>query len=177
MAVEPLGPAADLRDTNQTIGVFRLGEREFGQGYKDAILKDMTLVGYDLTEIGLAAPQLIQFNVFNAPNVVCLYVKEASLKGPTEQFEISQGMFRALAILIHLNYGILSGNARCVMIDDIGEGLDFDRASSLIKVLVEKCKVANLQLILATNDRFVMNAVPIDYWTVLGPNGGDRPCI
>ena len=29
----------------------------------------------------------------------------------------------------------------------------------------------NLQVILTTNDRFVMNAVPIDYWTVLDRRG------
>jgi hypothetical protein len=48
-----------------------------------------------------------------------------------------------------------------ILIDDIGEGLDFDRSSRLIKLLIEIAeKNENIRLIMSTNDRFVMNAVP-----------------
>ncbi len=172
VAIHPAAPPADPRDANQTVGVFRLGEKEFGTAFKDAILNDMTAIGYEVADIGLMAPETVPLPPnFSAANVIGLYVLERPLRGRTEQFAMSQGMFRALATLIHLNFGIYSKRPRCVMIDDIGEGLDFDRSSGLISLIVSKCQDANLQVILTTNDRFVMNAVPIDYWTVLDRRG------
>jgi energy-coupling factor transporter ATP-binding protein EcfA2 len=175
IALNPSAPPPDPRDPNQTVGVFRLGEKEYGDSFKEEILKDMKAIGYDVTEVGCKSPQSITINfvpaIVSPSSVVSLFVQEAPLKGPTEQFDMSQGMFRALATLIHLNYGILAGKSHTVLIDDIGEGLDFDRSSALIKLLIDKSKAANVQLIMSTNDRFVMNAVPIDYWTVLDRRG------
>jgi hypothetical protein len=54
------------------------------------------------------------------------------------------GVFRALATLIHLTYGCMSKNTSFVMIDDIGEGLDFERSSALIKVLIERATGTNI---------------------------------
>ena len=138
----------------------------------------MTAIGYEVADIGLMAPETVPLPPnFSAANVIGLYVLERPLRGRTEQFAMSQGMFRALATLIHLNFGIYSKRPRCVMIDDIGEGLDFDRSSGLISLIVSKCQDANLQVILTTNDRFVMNAVPIDYWTVLDRRGNTVMCL
>ena len=76
-------------------------------------------------------------------------------------------MFRALAIIIHINYAIMSRKASCIIIDDIGEGLDFERSCSLIQLLMRKAHESNVQLIMATDDRFVMNMVPLEHWTIL----------
>lgn len=53
------------------------------------------------------------------------------------------------------------------MIDDIGEGLDYQRSSSIIKILIDKAKTGLIQLIMTTNDEFIMNGVPIEYWSVI----------
>jgi len=66
----------------------------------------------------------------------------------------------------------LSKMPSAVLIDDIGEGLDFDRSCKLIKVLIKKAEESRVQLIMATNDRFVMNVVPLQYWSVLQRHGG-----
>ena len=50
-----------------------------------------------------------------------------------------------------------------IALDDIGEGLDFDRASRLVALLIQKAKRFNFQLIMTTNDSFIMNGVPIEY--------------
>ncbi len=55
----------------------------------------------------------------------------------------------------------------CILIDDIGEGLDYERASALIKLLIDKAKKSRVQLIMSTNDRFVMNNVPLKYWSIM----------
>ena len=106
-----------------------------------------------------------------AGEAITLYVKERSLNGITEQLEMSQGMFRALSILIHVIYGFYSNSASLLLIDDIGEGLDFERSTALIGVLMDRTKNSNVQLVMATNDRFIMNSVPLEYWSVLTRDG------
>ena len=98
-------------------------------------------------------------------------VVENGVRGMIFQNVISQGMFRALSILVQVNYAQLSNRANCILIDDIGEGLDFDRSTSLIKLLREKSTSSQFQLIMATNDQFVMNHVPLAEWSVLCRDG------
>ncbi|NJO94621.1 MAG: ATP-binding protein [Hydrococcus sp. RM1_1_31] len=96
-----------------------------------------------------------------------LYVKEHDLAEMTEQIYMSQGMFRALSLIIQINYLLLAGKPSCILIDDIGEGLDFERSSALIQLLIRKAETGIVQLIMTTNDRFIMNGVPLDYWSVI----------
>ena len=65
------------------------------------------------------------------------------------------GMFRALSIIVQVNYSVLADTPSCILIDDIGEGLDFERSCDLIDVLISKAKNSSVQLLMATNDRFV----------------------
>ncbi len=80
-------------------------------------------------------------------------------------------MFAALSIIIHVDYRIMSMKPSCFIIDDIGEGLDYERSCSLIELLIEKSTGNQFQLIMSTNDRFVMNSVALDMWTVLRRDG------
>ena len=82
-----------------------------------------------------------------------------------------QGMFRAFSVLVQVNYYILSGNKAFVIIDDIGEGLDFSRAKQLVQLLIAKAGEARIQLIMSTNDSFIMNAVDIKHWAVIMREG------
>jgi len=80
-------------------------------------------------------------------------------------------MFAALSIIIQINYRIRSMTPSCLLIDDIGEGLDYERSCELIDLLIEKAKSHSIQLLMTTNDRFVMNRVPLELWTVLNRTG------
>lgn len=80
-------------------------------------------------------------------------------------------MYRVLALLTHMNFLQLRRTSTCVIIDDIGEGLDYDRSCKLIKILRRKAEESNIQVIMSTNDKFVMNSVPLKEWTVLTRNG------
>ena len=92
----------------------------------------------------------------------------------TDQTDMSMGMFRALSIIIHFNYYELEKIPGCVLIDDIGEGLDYERSTELIKLLIAKVEssVSNIQLFMSTNDRFVMNSVDLKYWQIIDRVGG-----
>src|SRR5438105_11020892 len=81
-------------------------------------------------------------------------------------------MFRALSVIVQLNYAYLARAPSCMLIDDIGEGLDFERSCGLIGVLVTKAQKHGVQVVLSTNDRFVMNSVPLEAWTILHREGG-----
>ena len=43
---------------------------------------------------------------------------------------------------------------------------------SIFYLLINKAKAYDLQLIMTSNDRFVMNEVPLEYWSVLKRKGG-----
>ena len=160
----------DPRDTNQVVGIYRKGEKDFGDSFKEAIKADMAEIGYLIDDVGTIAPTSIAIQ--GSHPIVGMYVRESDLGDITDQGDMSQGMFRALSIIIQLNYSGLSKNPSCILIDDIGEGLDFERSCSLIKLLVNKAEQSSVQLVMATNDRFVMNTVPLESWTVLRRVGG-----
>jgi ABC-type multidrug transport system ATPase subunit len=100
-----------------------------------------------------------------------VYTTETGLEKQVTQRDMSQGMFRAFSVLVQVNYYILCGHKGFVIIDDIGEGLDFSRAKQLVQVLIAKAGDASIQLIMSTNDSFIMNAVDIENWAVLMREG------
>lgn len=156
----------NLKETAQVVAIFKRGEIEFGIDFKTQIIDDMAKVGYRISDVGLDQLTSIIFSQ-DSPPIVALYVKEVDLLGKTDQNEMSQGMFRALSLIIQLNYSLMTSKPSCILIDDIGEGLDFERASNLIKLLIDKAKNTSIQIIMSTNDRFVMNNVPLEYWIVM----------
>jgi hypothetical protein len=100
-------------------------------------------------------------------NGISLSVKEVDLPDTTTQIEMSQGMFRALAFLIQLNYALSSKASVCLLVDDLGEGLDYSRSKALIDILIYKINNSDIQAFITTNDRYVMNTIPLKYWSIL----------
>ena len=167
---ELLKKKIDLKDSDYVIGIFVLGQQEIGDHFIQAIILDMRKIGYKLSDIGTQVPSLINPDISvdspdNLPQF--LYIQEEDLTSVTEQAEISQGMFRALSLFIQINYSLLASKPSCIVIDDIGEGLDYQRSSSLIKILIDKAQTGLIQLIMTTNDEFIMNGVPIEYWSLI----------
>lgn len=164
----PDGPPPDDRDGNQVVGIFRNAEREFGPDFVPRVIADMERLGYYISNICLGTPHSIRIQ---GPELLGLCVQERDLPGLTDQPSMSQGMFRVLSLLIQLNYFELRNAAACILVDDIGEGLDFDRSCLLIRLLREKATNSGIQLILSSNDRFIMNEVPLDEWSVIRRSG------
>jgi hypothetical protein len=160
--------------------------------FKQSIIHDMNTLGYFIEDIDFrVAPEhsgsspgsnsilatfgsQAKFSRERTP--VVAFIKERGVERNIDQFSISEGMWRALAVLIYLNFmrissQIPSNRPSCIVIDDIGEGLDYDRSRGLIELVQQRAKDANVQLIMSTNDRFVMNSVPLENWTVLRRTG------
>lgn len=166
-------PEVDVKDFNQVVGIFRKAQREFGDNFTNAVMQDMRKMQYQIDSIKVVSPANIKASVDDAPaELVCIGIKEEGLDRIIEQTEMSQGMFRALSILIQVNYSQLAKHASCILIDDIGEGLDFERSTQLIELLRQKAASSSFQLIMTTNDKFVMNNVPLSEWLVLQRQGG-----
>lgn len=163
----------DPKDSGKVIEIFRRGLEEHGELFKKSIMQDMDRIGYPLNDIGVQPPSSVTIaGPFLGP-IVGLFVHEKSLDGETDQTDMSQGMFRALSVIIQITYSQMSNTASSILIDDIGEGLDFERSCELIRLLIDKATRSKVQLIIATNDRFVMNTVPLESWSVLQRSGGD----
>ena len=172
--LDAIKESINFKDADQVIGIFKLGE-ELGDSFIENIKLDMKLVGYTISDVGTKIPSFIlneSEEVWSEGEAQCLYVQEVDLPEKTEQGSMSQGMFRALSLIIQINYSLLAEKPSCILIDDIGEGLDFERASAMIKVLISKAESGLVQLIMTTNDRFIMNGVPLEYWSVIERKSG-----
>ncbi len=160
----------DFKNAGHVVSIFVLGKEQLGDNFIDAIKLDMGFIGYEISNIGTKSP--ISEEPVQEGDLQCLYIQEVDLFEKTEQRYMSQGLFRALSLIIQINYSLLAEKPSCILIDDIGEGLDFERASAMIKVLISKAESGLVQLIMTTNDRFIMNGVPLEYWSVIERKSG-----
>lgn len=159
------GDPRAVSDPNGAVEQYNTAYGKIGPDYDRAILDDLRAIGYDCD--GIDAIPAEGFPYINGRLPVMLQVQERGLATPTRQLQMSTGMFRALAIIIHINYALMLELDGTILIDDIGEGLDYHRSKSLINRLIEKCAGTSVQLVMTSNDRFVMNEVDLKYWHVL----------
>lgn len=154
--------------TNSLVPAITVAEEKFPE-FHDLVLKDMQKIGYDLEDFGIVHFSERFSSVSQDRYVV--FTTEEGLEKQVTQRDMSQGMFRAFSVLVQLNYYTLCGHKGFVIIDDIGEGLDFSRAKLLVQLLISKAREAEIQLIMSTNDAFIMNAVDIENWAVIMREG------
>ena len=140
---------------------YRQGGQKFGGAFRERVVRWMDEVGYPIQDIVTTE--------WKAGSV--LGVKEARRATITPLPRLSQGEQRTLTFLIFL--ALLEGEkkAATVLIDDFGEGMDFERAARVTGFLLRRVPESSLQFIVATNDRYVMNGVPLKYWTILVEEG------
>lgn len=166
----PSAAPVDESDENAAVPLFRNGKRDFGSAFVSAVINDMQAVGFDIIDIELGMP--ITFMIEGLPGEPsALIIREKGVEAGVDQYSMSSGMYRVLALLIHLNYMQMKGKSACVVIDDIGEGLDYERSCALIELLRHKAETTSLQVVMSTNDNFVMDEVPLQEWTVLKREG------
>lgn len=104
-------------------------------------------------------------------NQSLLVMKESGVKMRFVMSAFSTGLIRVIAILSYL-LGLTSrSGGGLVMIDDLGEGLDYFRSTQLGKLICDYCRRKKIQLILTTNDSFLMNVIDIDNWIILQREG------
>lgn len=166
---------ADPNNASGVVELFADGFSKHGVDFLSAIKSDMNELDYSIEDIEISElPDIkITSDFPGIPGSVSgLAVKESDRLEHTYQNEMSQGMFRALGIIIHAHYASFESEPSCILVDDIGEGLDFERSTKLINILTRISKSQKIQLVMTTNDKFVMNEVPLEHWTILERKGG-----
>jgi energy-coupling factor transporter ATP-binding protein EcfA2 len=132
-----------------------------------AIKRDMKKLGYHLTDVGITDVKLIGQKHNISETLIGVFATEKGIDINLPSSQMSQGMFRALGLIIYMNAVTFAGDHTIVLVDDIGEGLDYERSVALIDVLREHSSKGKIQVITTTNDRFVMNRVPLENWVIL----------
>ncbi len=138
-----------------------------------SMFKKLNEIGQDLvrTQFNTIGYQIEKITSITIGKSDVLSIEEKNSLRPVEHYFVSQGMYRSLALIIYLEYLIELKNPAMVIIDDLCEGLDYERASKLGKLVFEKCLNSNIQLIATSNDSFLMDVVDIKYWNVLTREG------
>ncbi len=127
---------------------------------RQIILSELNQLGYNFSKIH-----------FEERPVPTIYLLEEGVNEELSHFHLSQGLTRSLSILIYLQFLISKEKPATILIDDLCEGLDYERAIKLGKLIFEKCKDSNIQLIATTNDNFIMDVVDIKHWNLLTREG------
>jgi len=153
----------NLKKSNAIVA-FENAKNSVGNEFVEMIKADMAKMNYSIANIG-TAPLKLMMKPFNSS--VALFVKETDLNDITDQSEMSQGLFRVLSLIVQLNQLLFAKESSCILIDDIGEGIDYGRAKCLIDLIINKAKDSSVQLFMTTNDRFVMNNTPLEYWSII----------
>jgi len=163
-----------IKNDRYVVAKFDIGSRQIGEKFKNSIISDINALGYNVTDIELR--NLPNIKADNSASLMCLYVQENG-NAFVPQVHISQGMFRALSITIQITFNKYLPTPTSLIIDDIGEGLDFERSTKLINLLIETVeKNPDQQLFLTTNDKYVMNSVPLKYWNIIYSEGSEIKC-
>lgn len=151
---------------NSIIYYFNRGVSQFGDSFTKEVIKCMKQIGYSISDIQLASHK----------NGYGLDIEEYGMYR-IDQREMSQGMFRALSYFIQLVYACMENESVCILLDDIGEGLDSDRSKDMLGITIHKINDTNIQFFVTTNDRDIMNKIPLKFWTIIDRHEGNESII
>ena len=135
---------------------------------KKTVIDEAKRLGYEIMDIALV----------NANGEIKLVaVKERNIQSGILDFQLSSGMIRVLYILCFLEYVKHERTHSMLLIDDLGEGLDYSRAIHLGRKVFEVCEQENMQLIASSNESFLMDVVDIAKWQIVRRNNSKLSVI
>ena len=141
----------------ETIDKIPLLIKELERKTIDQAIKNFNKLGYKILDIKTKRE--------GSSETLLVYEEKFSYAIP--HYQLSQGMYRSLSCLIFIQYLIDNKKVSTLLVDDIGEGLDYDRATEFGKLLLSILQNTNIQLIMASNDNFLLDVVDIKYWNIL----------
>lgn len=142
--------------TSSSIDLCRMWER-IGVHQKEAVIAWMRKLRYNISAIDIDTNKLGEKTLF---------VIEKSIPKPIVMGRMSNGMYRVLYLLVYLYY-VSEYSSGTVLIDDLGEGLDYYRSSTLGEMLFSFSKEHNIQMIVTSNDNFLVDTVDLSSWVLL----------
>ncbi len=154
-----LNPFTNLNVPSHYINPVSLSDmvESLSENEKKAVIDNAQKLGYDLEDIYTIQAGELKF----------VLVKEKDLKNDIVDFKLSSGMLRVLYLLCFMSYMKQHDKYSLLLIDDLGEGLDYRRATMLGKIIFDDCAQNGVQLIASSNDSFLMDVVDISDWQIL----------
>lgn len=147
---------------------------KFSGEMKKHVVKMANQVGFPITMFDTlenVVGKSTKANKTSLDKLKIILFKEKGVPSLLSIHEMSNGMQRTLLLFIFIECLINAKIPAMVAIDDLGEGLDYDRATKVGKLLFETCRESNTQLIATSNEEFMMNIVDIDKWNILVRDG------
>lgn len=140
--------------------------KELSNDERAMIVSQLQELGYEITSIRTHDMGYFHF----------LIVKEKNVESNLFTHNLSTGLLRTLFVLVFIAINTRRQSGMLIMIDDFCEGLDYKRATMLGKMVFEKTKGKNGQLIVSSNDSFLMDVVDLKQWNILKRDGDVVRC-
>lgn len=139
-----------------------IDDMEKSAGAKDEFIAKMKDAGYNI-----AAIKTLEFGGQKK-----ILVREEGLRFLMFDTAMSKGMFRSFFLVAYLLYfkRNKTGQPAMFLIDDLCEGLDYERSTKLGKLCFDMCEEMGIQLMASSNDSFLMDVVDLKYWNILRRN-------
>lgn len=129
----------------------------FSPAEKRDFLKSASTLSYNISDI----------SVKSLGELKIVEVKEKHIKNKIDELRMSNGMIRVLYLVAYLTAIKQSQAFSMLLVDDLGEGLDYARIRSVGRKIFEKCEDKGIQLIASSNDSCLMDIIDISKWQIL----------
>ena len=127
---------------------------------KGVILSDLESLGYFIKNISVKSIQVEEFKV------PLIFFDEEGVGGIYDYTQASEGMVKVIFLIVALN---LIEKGSCLLIDNIGDGLDYKRSMDIVPILEKASE--DKQIILCTNNEILLNQTDIRNWNILYREG------
>lgn len=124
------------------------------------IIEEINEMGFPVEDI------LLKGVIVGNEQLPMIFFKEKGVNTPYALTETSTGMAKIVFIILCLN---LIEEGSCVLMDNVGDGLDYKRSQELLRIIEEKSK--SMQIIVSTNNENLLNQTNILNWNILLRNG------
>ncbi len=139
------------------------------------LVKMAKSVGFPLEKFGTLKDLFFEsdkaVSELDTDSIKIIMVKEENVNKFLPLETLSSGMLRTIVLLILIEQLISLKSPALLAIDDLGEGLDYSRATKVGKLLFDICQKKHIQLIATSNEEFMMNIVDINKWNILVRKG------
>lgn len=154
---------------NITKNIFKYALDKNKDKYKNSLIVDLHILDFDIVDIDFVHVNKLDLNHVNKHSLELYIFKE---NNKVLYKHLAKSTYNILNLLIYLNYIKFEPdkNFRTILINDICQCLDYKNSKSVINLITNKCLAMGVQLIMNTNNKDVINNVPLSSLIVLQRN-------
>lgn len=141
---------------------------------KNHLVKMANQVGFPISQIDTfdnLANRIVDITLPYTTELKLVLIREEGVESMLFLRDLSSGMYRTILLLILIEQLINLDHPALIAIDDLGEGLDYSRATQVGRLLFDICREKKIQIVATSNEEFMMNIVDISNWNILVRKG------